>query len=90
MEEVIEFSIDTADGVADCRVEITDTENEKRTFVVILYPHITNGMLMSKVYEHELIPLSGGGYRFSDAAAIHPHVQLLEQDISAEILKNRK
>ena len=90
MEEVIEFTVESAEGIIDCRLERKNTGEDATCTLIILYPHLINGIMMSKVYEYDLIKDPKTGlYAFSDNALIHPGVKLLEKQILEAIIKNR-
>ena len=90
MEEVIEFTVESAEGIIDCRMERKNMRGEATCTLIVLYPHLVNGTVMSKVYEYNLIQdPKTGRYTFSDDALIHPAVKLLEKQISEAIIKNR-
>jgi hypothetical protein len=84
MQELIEATISTADGIADCRLDLLQ-ESEGIYAAVILYPHTEDGRQVSKVYEHRLVHDSGV-YRFEESDMVHPKVLAMEQQLSDTIL----
>ena len=91
MQETIELTIESADGPVDCQVDRNEADGHTEWSVVVLYPHIENGILRSKVYDHALVhDQQTGTYSFSPGAAIHPKVKQLEQQLSAAIINSSK
>ena len=88
MEKLFEISLDSDDGVVDCQLE--EIENERGTYysIVILYPHIVQGISMSKVYDHELFfDKETDSFHFSNETGIHPKIKMLEGQISSALSK---
>ncbi len=51
MEEAIEVSIESVDGVVDCRLEPQQEDEQPLYFsVTILYPHMVDGFSRSEIY----------------------------------------
>ena len=88
MPASVELALPSPDGIVDCRIEITETDNGLLYAATILYPHLHNGRIQSKVYEHELnLHLQTGMYYFADPDMVHPKVLLLEHALSDAIRK---
>lgn len=84
MQQSIEFTVDTTDGVADCRAEMTGSDG--RLSVTILYPNNTSGFNRSEVYCHDMYK-ERENYFFADAEEMHPKIKRLEAQISQAILQ---
>lgn len=88
MNEPIEISIDTPDGIADCSLELYQTDEATWYNVTILYPNIVNGFSRSEVYVHNMVPLGNGSYHFDPMDEnIHPKIKKLE-DRLAKVIRN--
>jgi hypothetical protein len=85
MEEVIEVAIETADGVADCRLEL-DMDNGTYN-VTILYPHMVNGFSRPGIYTYDMKKENGSWYFEAGEDGVHPKIKKLEQALSAAIVK---
>ena len=83
MEEIIEMSIDTPDGVVDCRLEPQRTDNELICAATILYPNIVDGFSRSEV--HCIIIRFDADinewYFDPGTEGIHPKIKKLEKEI---------
>ena len=76
MIEPIEISIETADGIADCSLELHHTDDGTYYSVTILYPNIVNGFSRSEVYVHNMHPDNDGNYEFDPMDEnIHPKIK---------------
>ncbi len=54
MDEVIELTFASEDGVIDCRLEPQRNDDELTYSATILYPSIVNGFSRSDIYCHNL------------------------------------
>ena len=88
---MIELTLDSPDGIVDCQVECNKTTNGIYYTVAILYPHLIDGNVRSKVYEHNFVlERHSGKYLFEDTDSVHPAVRPLESQISAAIALHGK
>jgi hypothetical protein len=88
MQNVIELALESADGTVDCQLERKKNENGIVYSVTILYPHLTNGIMMSKVYEHTMVlDRKTGKFAFSgeEGPTVHPKVKILESQLADAI-----
>jgi hypothetical protein len=87
MKEIIEISIDSEDGIIDCRLDLNRPEEGKPYYTVtILYPHIVNGFSRSEIYCYDMKKENGDTYSFSATEeGIHPKILKLEKQLSAAI-----
>lgn len=86
MDEILELTLDTADGVADCRLEPQRNETELFYSATILYPHVVNGYSRSEIFCHDLRCVGASAdYLFESGTDIHPKIKKLEAQISAAI-----
>lgn len=91
MTELIELSIDTTDGIADCRLELQETGNGYFYEATILYPNIVNGYNRAEVYCYNLTGNPNSIYTFVETEeGIHPKIKLLEGKIAAAITAYNK
>jgi hypothetical protein len=91
MNELIELNIDTPDGLADCRLELQDSEQGYYYEATILYPHIINGFSRSEIYCYNFIPTGEGQYRVAETEdGVHPKIKLLEEKIALAIAAHNK
>jgi hypothetical protein len=87
MSAVIETSIDTPDGIADCRIESCENGDELYYNVTILYPNTTGGYNRSEVYSHDMYKDDSCNYQFDPSDEnIHPKIKRLEEKL-AEVIK---
>jgi len=87
MLHTIEIAVDTADGLADCRLEQLEEGSVAAYSVTILYPHTVQGRLMPKVYDHMLrLNRQTGKYCFADADMVHPTIERMAGKLSEAIL----
>ena len=94
MDEIIEMTFDSADGIIDCRLDPLRNENELFYSATILYPNTVNGFSRSEIYCHNLRrSTKNGGYIFEKGEeAIHPKIKKLETQISdviAQVLQSK-
>jgi hypothetical protein len=90
MNDPIELAIESPDGIVDCRLERIDPADAFVYSATILYPHLINGRVISKVYEHNLnLNAKTGLYYFAEQAMVHPKVLLLEDQLSAALNNNK-
>jgi hypothetical protein len=93
MQEPIELSLNSPNGLIDCRIEPEHTDDgQERYSVTILYPNMVNGFSKSEIYCHIMIPdVDTGSYQFlDDEIGIHSKVRSLEADIAAAIISNKE
>lgn len=86
MKEAIELSLETPNGIADCRLD-ADEETEGLYHATILYPNVVNGFSRSEIfcYDLEWMPAENQ-YRFvSHEEGIHPQIMKLEKNCSDEL-----
>lgn len=87
MNNEIGISIETADGIADCMLELQQGEDGVAVCnVTVLYPNIVNGFSRSEVFCHNMFyDRTTGRYAFDDNDEIHPKIKKLEEQLSAAI-----
>jgi len=86
MAETIELALDTADGIADCRLEPYETDGGIVYSATILYPNIVNGFSRSEIYCHDMVWNAGAKtYGFDPNDEVHPKVMKLEGQIVAAL-----
>ena len=86
MQELIETSIDTPDGIADCRLELYYDGKAYYYNATILYPNVINTFSRSVVYSHDMFADATGKYQFSPMDEnVHPKIKLLEGDLAKAI-----
>jgi hypothetical protein len=93
MQQPIELSLNSPNGLIDCRIEREHTDDEQERYsVTILYPNIVSGFSRSEIYCHTMAPdPTTGTYHFlEDDIGIHPKVQALEADIAASIVASNE
>lgn len=93
MQREIELTLESVDGLVDCRLERNKDENGTYYMATILYPHMTDGIAMSKVYEHKLVAdrqTGRFGFADDDGPAVHPKVRLLEGQLADAISVHNK
>lgn len=91
MNELIELSINTPDGLADCRLELQDGERGYYYEATILYPHIINGFSRSEIYCYNFIPTGNGQYQLQETEdGIHPKIKRMEEVIASAIAAHNK
>lgn len=79
MNERIEISIETPDGIADCSLELHQRDEHTFYNVTILYPNIVNGFSRSEVYVHDMYLSDDGRYQFDPLDEnIHPKIMKME------------
>jgi len=88
MEEAIELTFESPEGVIDCRLEPVRNEDELSYSATILYPNTVNGFSRSEIYCHNLRRgTKMGDYYFETGAdAILPKIKKLETQISKAIV----
>lgn len=86
MDRVIETSIATKDGIADCRIELQENDTYH---ITILYPNLVNGFSRSEIFCYDMRKKDDAeGYEFIyEEEGIHPKILKMEAEISAEITK---
>ena len=92
MQEPIELSLNSPDGLIDCRIEPEPTDDDQERYsVTILYPNMAAGFGRSEIYCHIMVPdPAASSYQFlDDDIGIHPKVRSLEADIAAAIIASR-
>lgn len=89
MDEAIELSIDSADGVIDCRIEPVEDEGGEIYFsVTVLYPNMVNGFSRSEIYVYNMHRTGATGTYQFEGDEIHPKVKKLEGQLSGAIVKH--
>ena len=89
MEEAIELSFDSPDGVIDCRLEPERADGKLFYAATILYPNIVSGFSRSEIYVYNLhFDPATTGYCF-DAGEdeVHPKIKNLEKQISNAVIR---
>ena len=82
MDEVIEISLESADGIIDCRLEPQRENGVPSYSVTILYPNVINGYSRSEIFCYNMRK-QGNVYVFdSNDDGIHPKIQRLEAQLS--------
>ncbi len=85
MEE-IEISLDSPDGVIDCKLELQNTDEALFYSVTILYPNVVNGYSRSEIFCYNMRQ-QGNAYVFDmNEDGVHPKVQKLEAQLSHAIM----
>jgi hypothetical protein len=87
MEEIIEISIETPDGTADCRLELMEDNDVYYYNATILYPHIVNGYSRSEIHCMDVYRDGTDYYLKAGEGGIHPKLKKLEGQIAAAIQK---
>jgi len=89
MDEIIELTLESADGIVDCRLEPHGNETEVSYSATILYPGTTNGYSKSEIYCHNLRRgTKMGDYYFETGESdIHPKIKKLETQLSNAIVR---
>jgi hypothetical protein len=88
MDEILELTLESPDGIIDCRLEPQRNEDELFYNATILYPNVVNGFSRSEIFCHDLHRDTGtGDYLFEPGEDIHPKIKKLESRISAAIVK---
>ncbi len=86
MDEVIELTLDSPDGVIDCRLEPQTNEGELAYSATILYPHTVNGYSRSDIYCHTMRQdANTNSFVFEAGEEIHPKIRKLEEQLSEAI-----
>ena len=79
MDDIIEASIETPDGIADCNFEPLENDGLLYYNVTILYPNTVNGYSRPEVYCHNMYKDDAGHYHFDQMDEnIHPKIKKLE------------
>ena len=87
MNEPIELTFESPDGLVDCRLEPKNEEDTILFSATILYPNIVNGYSRSEIYCHDMCyQAETGGYCFDANDDIHPKILKLEKKISEEMI----
>ena len=91
MQEAIEISIDSPDGIVDCRLEPETADAIPLYSATILYPNVVDGFSRSEIYCHNMRPdPETGVYYFDDGEeGIHPKIKKLEAKLSAAIANQK-
>ena len=86
MDEILELTLDTDDGIADCRLEPQRNDTELFYSATILYPHVVNGYSRSEIFCHDLRRTGySDEYLFEHGTDIHPKIKKLETQLSDAI-----
>ena len=88
MDKIIELSLESAEGVIDCRLELQEEEGVAPYYnVTILYPQVVNGYGRSEIYVHDMKANSDGSFYFEEGdKGLHPKIKKLEARLSDEIV----
>lgn len=88
MEEIIELTLDSPDGIIDCRLEPQLNDTELSYSATILYPNSTGGYNRSEVYSHNLRrgTKNGDYYFVAGEDTIPPKINKLEAQLSKAIM----
>ncbi len=92
MDITIELSLESPDGIIDCRLEPQRNDGTLFYNATILYPHIVNGYSRSEIYCHDIrFEPETGSYHFETGEdGIHPKIRKLEAQISDAIISQNK
>ena len=92
MNEPIELTFESPDGIVDCRLEPMRSDDELSYSATILYPNVVNGFPRSEVYcLHLRRGTKMGDYYFENGSdAILPKIKQLENQISKAIVNAAK
>ena len=90
MDETIELTLESPDGIVDCRLEPKRNGEELSYSATILYPNIVNGFNRSEIYCHNLRRGTDKGDYFFETGedTILPKIKILETQISKAIVKH--
>ena len=90
MDEIIELTLESPDGIIDCRLEPQTNKDGHSYSATILYPHTVNGYSRSDIYCHTmLLDIETNGYVFDEGEDIHPKIKKLETQLSEAIRNYR-
>ncbi len=88
MEEAIELTFESPDGIIDCRLEPVRDEDGLHYSATILYPNMVNGYNRSDIYCHDVRRNRQGVYAFDSMDEnIHPKIRKLEAQIAEAVSK---
>lgn len=89
MDEAIELTFESPEGIVDCRLEPQRNEDELSYSATILYPNTVNGFSRSEIYVlHLRRGTKMGDYYFETGAdPILPKIKKLETQISKAIVQ---
>ena len=92
MNEAIELTFESPEGLIDCRLEPQKNDTEISYSATILYPAIVNGYSRSEIYCHHLRrgTVMGDYFFETGADAILPKIKKLETQISRAIVSAAK
>ncbi len=92
MEQPIELTFESAEGIIDCRLDPHQSENELSFSATILYPNTVNGFSRSEIYCHNLRRgTKQGDYFFEHGEnPLHPKIKELETRISNAIVNSQQ
>ena len=83
MDNSIELTLESPDGLVDCRLEAVEEDDTTLFSATILYPNIVNGYSRSEIYCHNMrYHAETGRYSFDADEDIHPKIMKLEKKIS--------
>jgi hypothetical protein len=86
VDEEIEISLDSPDGVIDCRLEPQKADGALSYSVTILYPNVVNGYSRSEIFCY-ILRQQGHAYVFDmNEDGVHPKIQKLEAQLSHAIM----
>ena len=86
MDETIELTLESPDGLVDCRLEPQRTESGLSYSVTILYPNTVNGFSRSEIYCVNMRRDKSGSYVFEPGDdEVLPKIKKLEVQVSAVI-----
>ena len=88
MDEIIELTFESPEGIIDCRLEPQRNEEELSYSATILYPNTINGFSKSEIYCHNLRRGTRMGDYFFETGedAVPPKIKRLETQISKAIV----
>jgi hypothetical protein len=90
MDEIIELTLESPDGMVDCRLEPQRTGSELSYSATILYPNTVNGFSRSEIYCLNLRRGKTGSYFFEDGAdEVLPKIKKLEATVSNAITRKQ-
>ena len=92
MDEIIELTIESPEGIIDCRLEPQRNDTELFYAATILYPNMVNGFSRSEIYCHKMRrgTKTRDYYFETGEEPIHPKIKKLEPQLSKAIVNGQK
>lgn len=85
MDEVVEISLDSPDGIIDCRLEPQREDGVLSYSATILYPNVINGYSRSEIFCYNMVKRGSEYFFDNNEDGVHPKIQELEKQISDAI-----